>query len=99
MQHLSSELKKIKKDNFGKILRHQSEKIEKLVKKKEEEPPQQHICFDKISKEKDINSNINQFSQYLSDIFTSIKTLTNDYCIKLNQIIEKLNNIIKHIKL
>ena len=92
MQHLSSELKKIKKDNFGKILRHQSEKLEKLVKKKEEEPPQQHICFDKISKEKDINSNINQFSQYLSDIFTSIKTLTNDYCIKLNQIIEKLNN-------
>ena len=92
MQHLSSELKKIKKDNFGKILRHQSEKIEKLVKKKEEEPPQQHICFDEISKEKDINSNINQFSQYLSDIFTSIKTLTNDYCIKLNQIIEKLNN-------
>ena len=92
MQHLSSELKKIKKDNFGKILRHQSEKLEKLVKKKEEEPPQQHICFDKISKEKDINSNINQFSQYLSDIFTSIKTLANDYCIKLNQIIEKLNN-------
>ena len=34
MQHLSSELKKIKKDNFGKILRHQSEKLEKLVKKK-----------------------------------------------------------------
>ena len=92
MQHLSSELKKIKKDNFGKILRHQSEKLEKLVKKKEEESPQQHICFDEISKEKDINSNINQFSQYLSDIFTSIKTLTNDYCIKLNQIIEKLNN-------
>ena len=98
MQHLSSELKKIKKDNFGKILRHQSEKIEKLVKKKEEEPPQQHICFDKISKEKDINSNINQFSQYLSDIFTSIKTLTNDYCIKLNQIIEKLNNTNKKNK-
>ena len=98
MQHLSSELKKIKKDNFGKILRHQSEKIEKLVKKKEEEPPQQHICFDEISKEKDINSNINQFSQYLSDIFTSIKTLTNDYCIKLNQIIEKLNNTNKKNK-
>ena len=98
MQHLSSELKKIKKDNFGKILRHQSEKIEKLVKKKEEEPPQQHICFDKISKEKDINSNINQFSQYLSDIFTSIKILTNDYCIKLNQIIEKLNNTNKKNK-
>ena len=98
MQHLSSELKKIKKDNFGKILRHQSEKLEKLVKKKEEEPPQQHICFDKISKEKDINSNINQFSQYLSDIFTSIKTLTNDYCIKLNQIIEKLNNTNKKNK-
>ena len=98
MQHLSSELKKIKKDNFGKILRHQSEKIEKLVKKKEEEPPQQHICFDKISKEKDINSNINQFSQYLSDIFTSIKALTNDYCIKLNQIIEKLNNTNKKNK-
>ena len=98
MQHLSSELKKIKKDNFGKILRHQSEKIEKLVKKKEEEPPQQHICFDKISKEKDINSNIYQFSQYLSDIFTSIKTLTNDYCIKLNQIIEKLNNTNKKNK-
>ena len=98
MQHLSSELKKIKKDNFGKILRHQSEKIEKLVKKKEDEPPQQHICFDKISKEKDINSNINQFSQYLSDIFTSIKTLTNDYCIKLNQIIEKLNNTNKKNK-
>ena len=98
MQHLSSELKKMKKDNFGKILRHQSEKIEKLVKKKEEEPPQQHICFDEISKEKDINSNINQFSQYLSDIFTSIKTLTNDYCIKLNQIIEKLNNTNKKNK-
>ena len=98
MQHLSSELKKIKKDNFGKILRHQSEKLEKLVKKKEEEPPQQHICFDKISKEKDINSNINQFSQYLSDIFTSIKALTNDYCIKLNQIIEKLNNTNKKNK-
>ena len=98
MQHLSSELKKMKKDNFGKILRHQSEKIEKLVKKKEEEPPQQHICFDKISKEKDINSNINQFSQYLSDIFTSIKILTNDYCIKLNQIIEKLNNTNKKNK-
>ena len=98
MQHLSSELKKIKKDNFGKILRHQSEKIEKLVKKKEEEPPQQHICFDEISKEKDINSNINQFSQYLSDIFTSIKILTNDYCIKLNQIIEKLNNTNKKNK-
>ena len=98
MQHLSSELKKIKKDNFGKILRHQSEKLEKLVKKKEEEPPQQHICFDEISKEKDINSNINQFSQYLSDIFTSIKTLTNDYCIKLNQIIEKLNNTNKKNK-
>lgn len=98
MQHLSSELKKNKKDNFGKILRHQSEKIEKLVKKKEEEPPQQHICFDEISKEKDINSNINQFSQYLSDIFTSIKTLTNDYCIKLNQIIEKLNNTNKKNK-
>ena len=98
MQHLSSELKKIKKDNFGKILRHQSEKIEKLVKKKEDEPPQQHICFDEISKEKDINSNINQFSQYLSDIFTSIKTLTNDYCIKLNQIIEKLNNTNKKNK-
>ena len=98
MQHLSSELKKIKKDNFGKILRHQSEKLEKLVKKKEEESPQQHICFDEISKEKDINSNINQFSQYLSDIFTSIKTLTNDYCIKLNQIIEKLNNTNKKNK-
>ena len=52
MQHLSSELKKIKKDNFGKILRHQSEKIEKLVKKKRRSLPNNIFVLMKYQKKK-----------------------------------------------
>ena len=49
-----------------------------------------HICFEEIAKEKNINSDILKFSENLSKIFLSIKKATDDYCTKINQIIECL---------
>ena len=49
-----------------------------------------HICFEEIKKEKNINLDIHNFSENLSKIFLSIKKATDDYCTKINQIIECL---------
>ena len=58
---------------------------------KEEIIPQEHKSIDIITKEKQININIQNFSSSLSDIFTELKKATNDYCVNINKIIDKLN--------
>ena len=57
---------------------------EKIIQKNQK-------SIDIIIKEKQINSNIQNFSSFLSDIFTELKKATNDYCVNINQIIDKLN--------
>ena len=51
-----------------------------------------HESIDEIEKEKIIIVNINNFSSFLLNILNEIKSATNEYCIKINQIIEKLND-------
>ena len=51
-----------------------------------------HESFDEIEKEKNIILNINNFSVFLLNILNEIKSATNEYCAKINQIIEKLND-------
>ena len=58
---------------------------------KEEIIQKNHKSIDIITKEKQISSNIQNFSSFLSDIFTELKKATNDYCVNINQIIDKLN--------
>ena len=50
----------------------------------------QHESLEEISKEEKINLNLNDFSHFLSDFFGKIKIATNEYCTKLNQILETI---------
>ena len=48
-------------------------------------------CLEVISNEKQAILNINNFSIFLMNTLSEIKLATNEYCIKINKIIEKLN--------
>ena len=56
----------------------------------EENIPNIHRSKDIIAKERQINSNIENFSASLANIFIEMKKATNDYCININKIIDKL---------
>ena len=51
-----------------------------------------HESLNEIEKEKNIILNIENFSNYLMDILNEITSSTTEYCTKINQIIEKLND-------
>ena len=63
----------------------------------EENTEDKHKSIYEIKKEKEINSNIKNFSSSLLNIFIEISKVTNEYCTKVNKIIEKINNNINYI--
>ena len=56
-----------------------------------------HKSIFAIKKEKEINSNIKNFSSSLLNIFIEISNVTHEYCTKVNKIIEKINNNYNYI--